>query len=148
MIRLANKFDVKNIIEILKQYREVAPLEAMQKADDESYIETLISGIIAGNGHIFLAEKNDQIIGILMAAKFPNIWNPKVMQMSEIAYWVNPENRGSTAGYRLIETYIRRCEKLKAEGEIGFFTISKMVNSPDLKLGKLGFSKLEETWIR
>lgn len=148
MIRLANKFDVQNIIKILKQYREVAPLEAMRKADDENYIETLISGIIAGSGYIFLAEKNSNIVGILIAAKFPNVWNPKVMQMSEIAYWVNPENRGGTAGYRLIETYIRRCEKLKAEGEIGFFTISKMVNSPDLKFAKLGFSKLEETWIR
>lgn len=148
MIRLANKFDLENIIEILKKYREDAPLSAMRKANNKEYIEKLISGIIAGAGFVLLAEKNKQIIGVLIAAKFPNVWNPEAIQISELAYWVNPENRGSSAGYRLLETYIRRCEKMKADGEIEFFTISKMVNSPDLKFAKLGFSKLEENWVR
>jgi N-acetylglutamate synthase-like GNAT family acetyltransferase len=148
MIRLANKFDIESIIELLKKYREVAPLDTMKKANNKEYIEKLITEIIAGSGYVFLAEKNKTIIGMLIAAKFPNIWNPESKQMSELAYWVDPEHRGSTAGYRLIETYIRRSEKLKAEGEIDFYTISKMVNSPDLKFNKLGFGKLEETWVR
>jgi N-acetylglutamate synthase-like GNAT family acetyltransferase len=148
MIRLANKFDIETIIELLKKYREVAPLDAMKKANDKEYIKKLITEIIIGSGYVFLAEKNKTIIGMLIAAKFPNIWNPEAKQMSEIAYWVDPEHRGSTAGYRLIETYIRRSEKLKSEGEIDFYTISKMINSPDLKFNKLGFEKLEETWVR
>jgi N-acetylglutamate synthase-like GNAT family acetyltransferase len=148
MIRLANKFDIESIIDMLKKYREVAPLDTMKKANNKEYIEKLITEIIVGSGYVFLAEKNKTIIGMLIAAKFPNVWNPDARQMSEIAYWVEPEHRGGTAGYRLIETYIRRGEKLKAEGEIDFYTISKMVNSPDLKFNKLGFSKLEETWVR
>jgi len=148
MIRLANKFDIESIIELLKKYREFAPLDAMKKANNKEYIEKLITEIIVGSGYIFLAEKNKVIIGMLIAAKFPNVWNPEAKQLSELAYWVEPEHRGSSAGYRLIETYIRRSEKLKAEGEIDFYTISKMVNSPDLKFNKLGFGKLEETWVR
>jgi N-acetylglutamate synthase-like GNAT family acetyltransferase len=148
MIRLANKFDIESIIELLKKYREVAPLETMKKANNREYIEKLITEIIAGAGYIFLAEKNNEIIGILIAAKLPNIWNPESKQMSELAYWVELEHRGTSAGYRLINAYIKTGEKLKAESEIDFYTISKMVNSPDLKFNKLGFQKLEETWIK
>jgi GNAT superfamily N-acetyltransferase len=147
MIREANKFDVDAIIEMLKHYREAAPLDALQSADDEEYIRRIITEIIAGMGFIFVAEKDLTIFGMLIAAKFPNIWNPKVNQCSEIAYWVEPEFRGGTAGYRLLSAYIKKCEEWKRQGIIHFCTVTKMRNSPDLKYDKFAFQKLEETWV-
>jgi N-acetylglutamate synthase-like GNAT family acetyltransferase len=148
MIRQANKFDISAIIELLKQYREAAPLNVLKYADDEQYIEQLLSELLAGSGIIFLAEKDGLIIGMLIAAIIPNIWNPKARQCSEVAYWVNPEYRGGTAAYRLITTYVSECEAMVKQGKIQFYTMTKMVNSPDLKYNKFGFNKLEETWFR
>jgi len=148
MIRQANKFDIEIIIELLKKYRDAAPLETIKQASDKEYIEKLLTEIIVGAGFILLAEKDNEIIGMVIAAKLPNIWNPKAAQLSELAYWVNPEHRGGTAAYRLIDAYVKAGEKLKAENKISFYTISKMINSPDLKFNKLGFEKLEETWVK
>lgn len=147
-MRLANKFDIPQIIEMLKEYRSAAPIEILNQANDKQYVEQLLSNLIAGSGFIVVVEKNNILIGMLIAAIFPNIWNPKVNQCSEIAYWVKPEYRGGTAAYRLIKEYTKECDKLFKTGRIQISTISKMVNSPDLKYNKFGFSKLEETWCK
>lgn len=148
MIRQANKFDIPQIIEMLKEYRDAAPLEILKQANDQEYIEQFLLSLIVGNGFILVAEKEDELIGMLIAGILPNLWNPKVNQCSEIAYWVKPEFRGTTAGYRLIKEYTKECDKLFKAGRVQMVTISKMVNSPDLKYNKFGFSKLEEIWIR
>ena len=148
MIRQANKFDIPFIIEMLKHYRDNAPLEVLRAANDEEYIEKLLSELLAGLGFIFLAEKDNKIIGMLIAGMIPNLWNPKVKQCSEIAYWVEPEHRGGTAAYRLIKSYINECESMMRSGKIHMYTMSKMINSPDLKYEKFGLSKLEETWVK
>ena len=148
MIRKANKFDIPFIVEILKNYRDAAPHKVLNKANDKEYIEQLLFNLIVGSGFILLAEKNNVIIGTIIAIIIPNVWNPKVMQCSEIAYWVEPEFRGSTAAYRLLKSYIAECDKMMKSDKIQMYTMSKMVNSPDLKYEKFGLSKLEETWVK
>lgn len=147
MIRKANKFDIDGIIEMLIHYRENSSLNALRFANDRQYIEQMLSNILAGAGVIFVSEKDGILIGMLIAAKFPNIWNPQVMQCSEIAYWVEPEYRGGTSAYRLLAAYVLECEQLKKSNQIDFYTISKMINSPDLKYDRFEFKKLEETWV-
>ena len=148
MIRKANKFDIPFIIEMLKNYRNAAPLKVLNEANNKEYIEHFLFSLIVGSGFILLAEKNKEIIGIIIAGIIPNIWNPNVMQCSEIAYWVEPEFRGGTAAYRLLKSYIAECDKMMESGKIQMYTMSKMVNSPDLKYEKFGLSKLEETWVK
>lgn len=148
MIRQANKYDIPAIIGMLKNYRDNAPIEILKAANNEEYINGLLFEIIAGAGFVLLAEKDTVPIGMLIAAKIPNIWNPQAIQCSEVAYWVEPEFRGGTAAYRLISAYMSKCEELKKQGVIEMFTVSKMSNSPDLKFHKFGFQKLEETWIK
>jgi N-acetylglutamate synthase-like GNAT family acetyltransferase len=148
MIRKANKFDVDRIIEMLINYREQSPLNVLRLANDREYIEQMLSNILAGVGVIFVSEKDGVLIGMLIAAKFPNIWNPQIMQCSEIAYWVEPEHRGGTTAYRLIAAYVSECEELKKSKQIDFYTVSKMSNSPNLKYDRFGFEQLEQTWVR
>lgn len=147
MIRKANKFDIDGIVQMLIHYREHSPLTALRFANDREYIEQMLSNLLAGSGVIFVSEKENVLIGMLIAAKFPNIWNPQIMQCSEIAYWVEPEHRGGTSAYRLLAAYVSECEQLKKSNQIDFYTVSKMVNSPDLKYNRFEFSKLEETWV-
>lgn len=148
MIRHANKFDTEAIIRMLKAYRDNAPTEFLRSASNQEHIEQLLSGILAGAGFILLAIKEDEPVGMIIGALHPNIWNPKIMQISEIAFWVDEEHRGGRFAYKLLHAYIQQCEELKQEKRIDFFSLSKMVNSPDLSYEKFGFEKLEETWIK
>lgn len=146
MIRQATKFDTNRIIEMLREYRSATPWSRLAECDNEKYIKTMLAHIFAGMGVVFLAEREEQTIGMLIAIRNPNIWDPDLIVMNELCYWVEPEWRGGTSGYRLLSAYKEYCDKLKSQGLIEAYTISKMANSPDLDYGRWGFTKLEETW--
>ena len=145
LVRMADKWDTDAIIDMLEQYKQESPLE-FHKHTTDAHAKMILAQIFAGRGVAFVAEDSSNICGMLLALKNPNLWDPSVLTLNELAYWVNPENRGSSAGYKLIIAYKNYCEQLKAQGDIGYYTISKMVNSPDLDYGRFGFKKLEEMW--
>jgi N-acetylglutamate synthase-like GNAT family acetyltransferase len=147
MIRKANRFDIPAVLEMLRQYRNETPLDFLRDADDAEYITQMLTELIAGRGIVLLAEIDDKSVGMMIAAVMPSIWSPKHFVLTEFAYWVEPENRGGTAGYRLLRAYLDEAIALKDAGRICNAFISKMVNSPDLKYSRFGFSKLEEFWV-
>lgn len=132
---------------MLKHYRDASDVEYIKNCKNEQYIKQLLTSIFAGMGIIFIAE-NEKPIGMLMAVITSNIWDSEIKELNELAYWVEPESRGGSAGYRLLKSYADYGEKLKKEKRIQKYTVSKMFNSPDLKYDKLGFVKLEEKWIK
>ena len=147
MIRKANRFDIPAILDMLRRYRSETPLEFLRDADDVAYVTQMLTELIAGKGVVLLAEVDEQPAGMMIAAVMPSIWSPKHFVLTEFAYWVEPEYRGGTAGYRLLRAYLDEAINLKDAGRICNAFISKMVNSPDLKYSRFGFSKLEEFWV-
>ena len=145
-IRTADRFDFDIICDMLRNYRMATPWKRFASIDNEDWIKKLLTKILAGAGVAFIAEKDQQPVGMLLAIKNTNVWDPEIYLINELAYWVEPEHRGSTAGYKLIRTYVNYCTELKEQGAIEGFTISKMVNSPDLDYSRFGFEKLEEMW--
>lgn len=145
-VREATPFDIPALIGMLRQYRDCAPLPFLSEADDSIYITRVLTEVMAGRGVCLVAEMNG-IVGMLIAHVAPSMWSPKHLVMTEMAYWVNPEARGSSAGYRLLKAYEEHGKALKDQGRISAFFISKMSTSPDIKYDKFGFSKLEEMWV-
>jgi hypothetical protein len=146
-IRKASPFDIPFLLDMLRAYRTHAPLEFLNEADDAGYITTMLNEMMAGKGLVLVAVFEGGICGMMLAGIGPSIWSPKHLLMREYAYWVNEESRFTSAGLRLLKEYIAYGEAMKADGRIVGFTISKMVNSPDLSFEKFGFKKLEEFWV-
>jgi GNAT superfamily N-acetyltransferase len=144
MIRKATKFDKLQIIEMLKAFRDEAEVNYVKQLKDETYINKLLDTIIAGQGIVFLEDGK----GLLMALITHTIWCNKTYQMIELAWYVKPEYRNSSIGYRLLKAYIEYGKQLKEQGRIRLFTMAKMVTSPNLKYEKFGFRKLDEVWIQ
>lgn len=147
-IRLADKFDIEDVIELLRHYREQTPWKRIKDCDNAEHIKNILYHIVSGSGVIYVAEKDYEIVGAIIGVKNISVWDPSIITMNEMAFWVEPEHRGSTAGYKLIKRYVEHCENLKERGILEAFTISKMTNSPELKYDRFGFTKIEETWIQ
>jgi N-acetylglutamate synthase-like GNAT family acetyltransferase len=145
-IRDASPFDIPDILDMLRSYRRLTPLPFLAEADDAEYVTQMLTELMAGKGLILIADK-DGIAGMLIAVIAPSMWSPKHMMMTEMAYWVEPECRGGTMGYRLLAEYKKRGDELKKNGRICNYLISKMSNSPNLQYQKFGFEKLEEFWV-
>jgi hypothetical protein len=144
MIRKATKYDKTEIIETMKLFQQESPIEQFKTLDNEPYWNRLLDTILAGKGVVFI-EPNK---GLIMALISHIAWCDKTYQMYELAWYVKPEFRNSTVGYRLLKAYVDYGKELKAQGRIQIFSIGKMVSSPDIKYDKFGFNKLDEIWIQ
>jgi len=145
VIRIALPKDRTSILRMLNDYRQASPLE-FHKTSDIEHAGKIVDAVIAGGGVCFVAEDSKCVHGMLLAIKNPNIWDPTVLALHELAYWVDPDMRGSSAGYKLLKMYRDYAQEQKTLGLIGYYTISKMVTSPDLDYSRFGFNKLEEMW--
>lgn len=144
-IRHATKYDAKRIVEMLWNYHDSGNIEGLQVEKGNQTPLKVVSYILAGAGLALVAEKNDEVIGMLLAYKTPFLWDNSKFVMNEIAYWVEPEHRGGTAGYRLLSEYVTYCDELKTEGKISNYTISQM-EGQTLDYSRFGFKPIEHTW--
>lgn len=144
MIRKATKYDKTQIIEMMKAFRAESNIEQYKHLDNLTYWNKLLDSILAGQGVIFIEDGK----GLIMALITHTAWCDRTFQMYELAWYVKPEFRNTTVGYRLLKEYIDYGKQLKDRGRIKLFTIAKMVTSPNIKYEKFGFKKLDETWIQ
>ena len=144
MIRQATKYDKTSIIELLKEFRAESPMQEIHGDNDETYIRRLLDNILAGQGACFIEDG----VGLLLCVVIPTVWNDKVFALHELAWYVRPQCRKGTVGYRLFKAYIDYGKSLKAENRIKYFTISKLVTTPNFNYAKYGFSKTDENWIQ
>jgi hypothetical protein len=144
MIRQATKYDKTQIIEMMKLFRDEANFPELKEIDNEEHWNSLLDSIFAGQGIIFLEENK----GLIMAMVLPTIWCNKTFAMHELAWYVKPEQRNTTTGYRLFVSYLNYAKKLKEEGRIKYFTITKLDVSPNLSYERYGFRKKDENWIQ
>lgn len=144
MIREASKFDRDEIIDLMKEFRDSADFIEMLADDNVAYWHKLLDHIFAGAGKIFYQEGK----GLLMCVIMPTIWDDKTFALHELAWYVRPEYRRGSTGYRLFDAYIQYGKELKETGRIKYFTMTKLDVSPDFDYGKYGFRKKDENWIQ
>lgn len=146
-IRLANKFDQPEILEMLRHFREQTPIEQFKYCDNAEYISSLYHALLVGGGVALVAECDDKVAGMILGIIEQSIWDPNNFLLRELCYWVEPEYRGTTAGYRLLKKYNEIAEDLKLQNRIQMYTMTKMVNSPDIDFTRFGYKKTEEVWV-
>ena len=144
MIREANRYDRDDIIALMKEFRDSADFIEVLADDNVEYWYRLLDSIFAGAGKVFYAESK----GLLMCVIMPTVWDDKMFALHELAWYVRPDYRGSTVGYRLLDEYVKYGKALKEAGRIRYFTMTKLDVSPDLDYSRLGFRKKDENWIQ
>ena len=147
MIRQATLQDYDRIMSMMINFANSSPVSALQEpVYDDMYIRRLLDNFIK-TGIILVAEKETKLQGMLIAQIIPDVWLPHVKTMREVAWWVEPEHRHSTMGYRLLKEYVKIGEKLVDNSVIEGFTLTNMEQSPDFDLEKRGWSPIETNYI-
>lgn len=144
MIREANKFDMDDLIDMIKRFSDEGPVTCLSLYRNEAHVRQLFNEIIAGRG-LILIEPSE---GFIAAVISPSIWNPKILQLSELAWWVVPDKREGTLGGRLFIEYNRRAQEMINQGRVEFYTCSLMSTSPRIDLEKRGLKRMEETYFK
>ena len=145
MIRIANKFDVPQILDMLRNYRDSGKIYGVKDITDEATPIRILTHILAGGGLAYVDQKDNELIGMLLAVKTPYLWDHSKFVMNEIVYWVEPDHRGSTTGYRLLSKYIEHCDNLVEDNVIVNYTMSQM-EGQQLNYSRFGLRPIEHTW--
>ena len=150
IVRNSTRADDDAIINALKEFADYQPLGRLQ-VEAEHYNDHHIRKIldaIRSNGLCLIAETQEQeIAGVFMGVIAPDIWLPNVFFMNELVWWVCPNHRDSTAGYRLLREYVKQGKQMVEAGRISTFTMTLLDNSPAIDLEKRGWQKIETNYV-
>jgi hypothetical protein len=86
--------------------------------------------------------------GAIIAIKNGNVWCPKVKELNELLWWVEPEHRNGTIGGRLWKAFDDRAEAMLKNGDIDFVVTSVSANGPLIDYTKRGYKAVGASFVR
>ena len=147
-IRPLNKFDYESTMDMMVDFARAAGVKDLDK---DSYNRDYARKILLHcqlSGVCPVAEVDGQVVGFILSMKDRDLWIPTIYRLREVAWWVKPEYRNTTAGGRLFSEYCRGADELLDSGAITSYSISKLSGSPDFDYEKRGFKFVESTYIK
>lgn len=88
----------------------------------------------------FIAKRDGVPVGALGALLLPNLYNPKIMNLTEVFWYVLPEHRNTRAGLMLLNAFIDCADKLADESTLSLLSTSQVNNET---LGRKGYQMAE-----
>jgi len=146
MIRHADLRDVDQLMNIMVAFANEAPLLSLNIPQYDEFRAKKLLTYYMGKGVLLVSERDNVLTGILIAGLIEDLWLPQVKQLREIAWYVLPEYRQSTDGYRLLKKYEEIGKRLKAQNKISDVVITTMVTSP-VDISKRGWKQIEQNYI-
>jgi hypothetical protein len=147
MIRNITRHDYDQVIEGMRLFRTEAGRSSHLTHDYDLTHITRVLDYCRLSGVCLIAEHNTGLQGFLISAKNPDVWQPKILRLQELLWWVRPDVRGSSIGGRLLVKYKQQAESMKAAGEIFSYSIGRAKTTTDIDFSKLGFEFYESQYI-
>jgi N-acetylglutamate synthase-like GNAT family acetyltransferase len=147
MIRKATRYDIPRLLEIVEAYAFENPITVLgkQSSHDAKYVETLLFGIIMGRGFIYI---DNHMRGAIIAIKNQNIWCPKVRELNELLWWVEPEYRNGTIGGRLWKAFDNEANEMLNRGDIHCVITSISASGPLIDYSKRGYVPVGASFVK
>lgn len=146
-IRFAGIKDFDRIMSLMINFANAAPIEALRNPKyNYRGVQNFLTMILK-NGTIIVGEVDGVIQGMLIAGVDSNPWLPQVKTLKELAWWVEPEYRNTSLGYKILMKYIETGQKIKERGMIENFVLTNMSISPDFDLAARGWRAVETNYV-
>ena len=146
-VRNARIKDYEDIKRLMIDFANNNPVEDLQLPNySDKHVNRLLDHLTK-EGLALVCETEGRVIGMLLASIQGDIWLPHIKRMTEIAWWVETEYRGTTAGARLLHEYISIGKKLTDNKIISSFTLTTLASTPDLKLQERGWESIDYNWV-
>jgi GNAT superfamily N-acetyltransferase len=147
IIREGNKFDINNVLQMVKTFVETSNLNDKIKENiDYTYVNQLYHHCILGGGLVLLAIDDDKIVGMIAGIKSPNIWMLEDISLREIMFYVDPFYRNGRTAYKLIKEYNNKAQEMLDKQIISSYTMTKTEHLDQIDYSRFGYNKVEETW--
>lgn len=143
MIRSANLLDVPWLLEQLRQFDHFFGTKKSLFPEDPKTAAGIIEGLIV-NQPFFVYENGSQQ-GFIAGAVARHPYNPDIIVLSELFWWVTPEHRGGSAGARLLKHFM--CYGIEADVDWIILTIENGTPIDPASLERAGFKLHERSYL-
>ena len=103
IVRKATVDDLPKYIVLAQSFHAASPMHGSIEFDSEGYSQFYLTSLQNDCVGIWLAEIDDDIVGICGAVVYPLYFNPSAIVVQELWWWLTPKSRGSGAGGKMFK---------------------------------------------
>lgn len=148
IVRKAAESDLPNYLVLAKAFHAASPMHGSIEFDIPGYSEFYLSSLQNDSLGIWLAEINEQMVGICAAIAYPLYFNPSALVVQELWWWLTPAARGSGAGKEMF----KQIEQWSKEKNATALFMIALEDERSKKMENLyvraGFKPMERTFIK
>jgi GNAT superfamily N-acetyltransferase len=148
IVRKATEADLPKYIVLAESFHMASHMHGVIGFDAAGYSQFYLSSLQNDNVGIWLAEIDDEIVGICGALVYPMYFNPSALVVQELWWWLTPASRGSGAGGKMF----KQIEQWSKEKDASALFMIALEDSRAKKMENLyiraGFKPMERTFIK
>jgi GNAT superfamily N-acetyltransferase len=148
IVRKATEVDLPKYIVLAESFHTASPMHGVIGFDAAGYSQFYLSSLQNDNVGIWLAEIDDEIVGICGALVYPVYFNPSALVVQELWWWLTPASRGSGAGGQMF----KQIEQWAKEKNASVLFMIALEDNRAKKMENLytraGFKPMERTFIK
>ena len=100
-IRKATHDDIPQLLVMGEQFARYAPFDVgFSPEGTAAFLD-----VIMDTGLVLVAEQDETLVGVIVGALSPIWYSPGSLIASELAWWVDPQHRGSRAALQLVKAF-------------------------------------------
>jgi N-acetylglutamate synthase-like GNAT family acetyltransferase len=148
IVRKATETDLPKYIVLAESFHMASPMHGVIDFDASGYAQFFTTSLQNDSVGIWLAEIDDEIVGICGALVYPMYFNPSALVVQELWWWLTPVSRGSGAGGKMF----KQIEQWAKEKDASALFMIALEDSRAKKMENLyvraGFKPMERTFIK
>jgi len=148
IVRKATEADLPKYIVLAESFHMASPMHGVIGFDTAGYSKFYLSSLQNDSVGIWLAEIDNEIVGICGALVYPMYFNPSALVVQELWWWLTPKSRGSGAGGKMF----KQIEEWAKERNASALFMIALEDNRAKKMENLyiraGFKPMERTFIK
>ena len=147
-IAAISKVDYEDLCDLMTEFARSCGVSDLNKDSyDREYAKNILLRCEKTGASFIARTGNGDAVGMILSMRVQELWQPNIIRLRELAWYVQPEYRNTTVGARLFAAYKQQAENMKEQGKITGYTMTKLHNSDNFDYEKRGFKFIEATYM-
>jgi len=148
LVRKATETDLPEYIKLAQAFHTASPMHGSIGFDVPGYSQFYLSSLQNDSIGIWLAEIENNIVGICGALVYPLYFNPSALVVQELWWWLTPASRGSGAGGQMFKQIEQWAKDKNASALFMIALEDNRAKKMENLYIRAGFKPMERTFIK
>jgi GNAT superfamily N-acetyltransferase len=147
-VRKATEADLPQYIVLAQAFHAASPMHGSIEFDAPGYSEFYLSSLQNESVGIWLAEIDEQVVGICGAVAYPLYFNPSALVVQELWWWLTPASRGTGVGGQMFKQIQQWAKDKNATALFMIALEDDRAKKMENLYIRAGFKPMERTFIK